>query len=115
VFFMRILLQRLAVATTVLSGLLIGAHFLRSGVLPLVALGLAFPLLLAVRRRWATVVVQLALLLAAAEWTRTLGAFYQVRRADGAPWVRMAVILGAVALIAVASAILIHGRDSRRE
>ncbi len=96
-----------------LSALVLGAHFLRRGNLPLVAACLALVALLLVRRAWAARVVQGALALGALEWLRTLAVLLPERRASGEPWVRLVVILGAVALVAVAGALLLEARSLR--
>ena len=70
----------------VLSALVLGAHFLRSGRLLLVALCLAVPFVLFVRRVWALRLVQLFLLLGTAEWVRTLIEMVRVRQAQGEPF-----------------------------
>ena len=88
-----------------LSALLLAAHFFRSGNLGVVVLVLTVPLLLATRTRWASIVVQLCLVVAALEWLRTALLLARERQAVGAPFVRMLVILGAVALFTAASAL----------
>lgn len=95
---------------TVLSLLVMAAHFLRGGQLLLVALALGAVGLVFVRRAWAARLLQVALLLGALEWVRTLAVLVNERRADGRPFVRMAVILGVVALVAAASALSFAGR-----
>jgi hypothetical protein len=93
-----------------LSALLLGAHFLRRGdLLPVVAC-LVLVALLFVRRAWAARVVQVAFVLGALEWVRTLAVLLPARRAAGGPWVRLVVVLGAVALLAVAAAALFETR-----
>jgi hypothetical protein len=68
-------------------------------------------LLLLVRRRWVAMGMQALLLVGAAEWVRTLVALTIARRAMGLPAMRMALILGAVALLTAASALVFrHGR-----
>lgn len=52
-------------------------------------------------------IVQLLLILAAAEWLWTLAQIALERQALGQPWVRMALILGTVAAVSVASAVLL--------
>lgn len=89
----------------VLSALLLAAHFYRSGRVGVVALVLAVPLLLITRERWATIAVRLFLALAAIEWLRTAFVIAQERQALGAPFARMLVILGTVALFTAASAL----------
>jgi len=89
-----------------LSFLLVAAHFFRAGQMLFVALSLCMPLLLLFRQSWVPRVVQVALLLAAVEWLRTLIGIAQLRMHTGEPWVRMAVILGAVALFTAASGLV---------
>ncbi len=94
--------------TTFLSGLLIAAHFLRAGIIPLASLGIMFPFLLTIRSRWATVLAQLALATAAVVWLITIHSIAMQRLSEGLPWMRMTFILGTVVLITVASVFLIH-------
>ena len=61
----------LSLLPAILSALLLAAHFLRAGQLPLAIVCLAYPLLFLVRRRWVPVVTHLALLAGALEWIRT--------------------------------------------
>ena len=95
----------LAAVPLVLSSLLIGAHFLRAGELVLLAICLAAPLLVLTRQLAAVRAVQLLLLAAAAEWVRTAYLLAVERSADGAPFTRMLIILGAVALFTLLSAV----------
>lgn len=88
----------------VLSFLLVAAHFFRAGQTPGVAAALALPFLLLVPRRWIAWLLQVALLLAAAEWVMTLVWMVRERQALGEPAVRLVVILGAVAVFTAASA-----------
>lgn len=86
------------------------AHFLRTGSLGLVALALAAPLLLFIRRRWAADAARVLLLLAAFEWLRTLYETAGLRLALGQPWLRLAAILGGVAALALFAAYALGGR-----
>ena len=90
----------------VLSLLVLGAHFLRDGFDVGVAVCVALIGLLFVRRAWAARVVQLALVLGAFEWVLTLYTLAQVRIAHGMPATRMVIILAAVALVTLVSALL---------
>ncbi|MCK6682615.1 MAG: hypothetical protein L6R30_09385 [Thermoanaerobaculia bacterium] len=97
----------------ILSSIVLGAHFLRGGnVLIAVAIA-ASPLLLLARRQWALWTVQAILALGALEWIRTLASIAAVRQAQGMPWLRMAVILGVVAAVTLASAFLLSARKVR--
>jgi hypothetical protein len=83
----------------VLSLLVLGAHFLRAGNLVLIAAALVLLALLAVRRPWAARVVQVALVLGALEWMRTLVQLASFRAQTGQPYLRLVLILGAAALV----------------
>ena len=87
----------------ILSAFLLAAHFLRMESIPLVALALLVPFVLLIRRPWAARVVQIALMIGAIEWVRTLLMLVARRQAEGEPWTRLAVILGAVAVFTLAS------------
>jgi len=92
----------------ILSALLIAAHFLRAGLDVLAILALGCPLLLLVRRTWAIRTLQILLLGAGVEWSRTLVSLAMTRQAEGVPWTRMAVILGVVAAVAVVAALMLR-------
>jgi hypothetical protein len=95
------------------SFLLVAAHFFRSGQLIFVTLALCMPLLLLVRQSWVPWVIQVVLLLAAIEWLRTLIDIAQLRMHTGEPWMRMAVILGVVALFTAASGLALRSAALR--
>lgn len=100
----------LSFVPVVLSLLLIGAHFLRFGHMPAVFATLLMIGLLFVRRPWAARVVQVALVLATVEWLRTLMQLTVERMHAGQPYIRMAVIIGAVTAVAALSAWLFQTR-----
>ncbi|MEO8586583.1 MAG: hypothetical protein ABI584_10520 [Acidobacteriota bacterium] len=86
-----------------LALLVLSAHFLRAESLALSATALAANLLLFVRRPWAARIVQGALALGVLEWTRTLVLLANERRAAGAPYLRMTLILAGVAILTALS------------
>lgn len=85
-------------APILFAALLLGAHFLRSGHLSAVALSMALPVLLAVRRPWAAAILRISLIVGALEWARTASALILTRREMGEPFLRLAAILGGVAV-----------------
>lgn len=97
----------------VLSLLVLGGHFLRAGHLGLVGLVMAVMALLAVPRAWAGRVVQVVLALGAIEWTMTLVTLVMQRRLAGEPVLRLAIILGGVALVTATSAVLLQTEPLR--
>lgn len=88
--------------------LLFGAHLLREGEPLLLLPCLALLTLAFLDHPWARRILQGALLLAAVEWVRTLLLIRTFRLEVGMPWVRMGVILGAVALFTLGAAALLH-------
>jgi hypothetical protein len=103
----RLLLPALAL-------LLLAAHFYRAGWLVPAAVSVALVALLAVPRPWAARTVQVALALGALEWLRTLAAFAAARIALGQPYLRLALILGAVAALTAAAAWVFQHRSLRQ-
>jgi hypothetical protein len=86
------------------AGLLLAAHFYRAG-----------SLLLAVPRAWAGRAVQIALVVGAVEWLRTLAVFAAARVASGQPYLRLTLILLAVAIFtATSAAVFRHPRLRQR-
>lgn len=111
-------MRHLLIVPIVLSALTLGAHLLRGGQPWLTLVAVALPLLLAPRAVAALRLLQGLLLLGAFEWLRTLIEIRALRSALGQPWHRMAVILGAVALVTALSALAAgawaRGRAERR-
>jgi hypothetical protein len=72
-----------------LASVLLAAHFYRAGQLALAIIALALVVLLAVPRAWAARTLQVALVLGAVEWLRTLASFAAVRVSFGQPYLRI--------------------------
>jgi hypothetical protein len=97
-----------------LAALVLAAHFYRAGNLVLAALALALIALLFVPRPWAARTIQLCLVLGAAEWVLALAQLVGIRQATGQPFMRLAAILGAVALATALSALVFRSTDLKR-
>jgi len=97
----------------ILSLGVLAAHFSRHGQPILMGLSVALMGLLAVPHRWAARVLQLVLLMAAAEWVRTLVVLSRIRTEAGQDASRMVIILTAVALVTAASALVFQSRRAR--
>jgi hypothetical protein len=97
-----------------LSTLVLAAHFMRRGSLLATLLCFALLSLLWRRRPWARRVLQGALVLGALEWIWTLLNFASARQTEGEPWLRMAIILGAVAVVALLGAALLETAAMRK-
>jgi hypothetical protein len=93
----------------VLSFVLLAAHFSRNDLAPLIIVSLAIPFLLLLRRPWIPRLFQVLLVFGALEWIRTLVMIALRRQEAGDDWMRMALILGAVALVTALSALVFRG------
>ena len=98
----------------ILSLLVLGAHFLRAGQVALLGVVLILLVLLAVRRPWVARTVQVALLIGAVEWVRTLWSLAAWRMRAGEPAARMVIILGMVALVTALSSLCFRAARMRR-
>jgi hypothetical protein len=96
-----------------ISFVVLAAHFVRHGQTVFVFLSVAAIGLMAVPRRWAARTLQVALLLGAAEWVRTLVILVRLRTGHGESATRMAIILCAVAAVTAASALAFQTRRAR--
>lgn len=104
---------------TLLSVLIFCAHLVRAQAVVLVPVLLSTLLLLLLRQGWVARLFQFLLLAIAFEWVLTAVFRANQRVAAGEPWIRMAVILGSVALFALVGAALfetprLHQRYPRR-
>ena len=98
---------------TILSFLVLAAHFLRGGSLMLVLACLALCGLLALRRWWVVRVAQVVLILAAVEWVFTAQAIIESRVEEGGNGLRPAIILLAVAAFNLLALALLQTRTLR--
>jgi hypothetical protein len=89
-----------------LALVVLGAHFYRAGSWPLTLGCLLLVALLAWPRAWVVRLVQVCLVAGAIEWLWTAFGYVQQRIASGQPWMRLALILGAVAVLTAASALV---------
>lgn len=102
-----------ALSPVFLSFLLLAAHFYRSQNLLLAGVSLAFLVLLVLRRPWVVRVLQVALVLGALEWLRTLAMLVMERTAMGQPYWRLALILGTVAGLTALSGLVFRSARLR--
>ena len=90
----------------IFSMLFLGAHFFRAGDF-LLACGALLSLgLLFIRRPLAARLMQGLLVAGAGEWLATAAGLVIFRQAQGLPWLRLAMILGLVALCTLLSALV---------
>ena len=98
-----------------LALLMLGAHVLRFGHLALVLLCLALLVPLFIPRPWTQALVRWALALGAMAWLWTLVEDVRQRLAFGEPWLRLALILGAVAAFTAWATWLLRAGTSEKK
>ena len=96
-----------------LSWWLLAAHFLRWGQLVIAAVCVVAPLFFFWRSTWVRIVTQIAMFVGAGLWLLTASNIAIQRMQGGQPWIRMAMILGAVALFNVFAAGLLQRKAMR--
>ncbi|MCF6183566.1 MAG: hypothetical protein L3J56_02875 [Bacteroidales bacterium] len=94
----------------ILSFLLIAAHFSRAGSNILAATALLIPGLLFIKKSWVARIVQIYLVLGAAEWVRITFKYIDIRKQIGQDWTRLAVILIVVALFTLLAALIFQSK-----
>ncbi len=104
----------LILAPAALALAVLVAHFYRAQSWIAFGLVVALFVLFFIRARWAGVALQVALVAGAFEWIRTAANLIAVRESMGQPWTRLALILGTVALVTAASALLVRSARARR-
>ncbi len=98
----------------ILSYIVLGAHFLRYGNLPVVLICLLIPFALFIKKRWVLRSVQILTVLGGLFWLKVAADILMVRMLTGESWGRMVAILATVALFTLWSAWLI-GRPAVAE
>ena len=98
----------------IVSLLLLGAHYYRAGFIPLVAIMGTGVLILVIRQPWAARIVQVLLIIGGIEWVRTAFSLVMARQSMGMPWIRLSLILGGVALLAIGSLFIFRARAVQR-
>ena len=93
---------------TSISFLLAAAHFYRLGINIVAYLCLALPFLFFIKKRIILIVLQVILYLMTIEWIRSTLNYIQIRENEGTLWLRLALILGGVALFTLMSGILLN-------
>jgi len=94
--------------------LLLAAHLVHGGFLPLAGLAILSIALLAVPRRWAARALQVLLGVATIEWAVTTYVLAQLRAAHDQPYLRLVLILGGVTLFTAFAAFVFELTPMRR-
>jgi len=92
----------------VLSLLLLGAHFLRANQLALTAICAIAIILLLIKRAWVIALQQIILFIGSGIWISVTYQIWVQRGLLGEPRLRMALILGGVAVFTLISALILQ-------
>jgi hypothetical protein len=105
----------LKVLPAILSFIILAAHFLREGNLPLTVTMILLPflLLIQIRKEVITFFLQIMLALSALIWLDTAYDILMMRLSMGTDLIRMVIILSGIALFALFSAYLLQKRTLR--
>jgi len=103
----------LYLAAPAVAFLLLAAHFLRAENMIATAASVLIVSLLFVRRPWAARVLQAALLLGSLEWLLSIIGLVRTRIGLGEPYLRAALILGAVCLLTAIASLVFETRRLR--
>ncbi len=98
------------VSLVILASFLLAAHFVRQGLVPAAIVCVAMPLLFLVRRPWSRVLLQSFVYSGSVVWAFTAISLAEERMADALPWMRGAVILGAVSLVTFCAGWLLNSK-----
>lgn len=100
-------MRNLTIICPVVSFILLGAHFFRSGIIDLVILSLLIPLLLLMKKNWASKVVSLFLLAGAFIWINISAEILIFRISSGDDYFRLILIMCFVVMFTLASAAML--------
>ncbi|TVQ95317.1 MAG: 4Fe-4S binding protein [Desulfovibrionales bacterium] len=103
-----------ALTPPALSFFLLTAHYLRSGDLGMVVVCLALPGLFFLRQAWVRPVLQAVFVVGMVFWVQTMMDLIQFRQVVGLPWLRLALILGSVAVVTGSGALFLETRTLRK-
>lgn len=102
------------IALPILSSVLLAAHFSRVQNDWLALLSLLFPLVLFIRKKWILRIYQTYLLAGGIIWIERVFHYAQIRESQGRAWIRLAVILSAVALFTLISALALERKKIQK-
>lgn len=98
----------------ILSFLILGAHFSRDNQTALMAMSLLFSFLLLIKKPWIPKLFQIALLLGALEWMRSLYFYIKAYEENGLSWTKLTFIIGAVAVFTALSTLVFKGKAIKK-
>lgn len=97
----------------VLCSLLMAAHLGRANMFILQYISLLIPFILIWKNKISARVVQVLLIIYGFEWIRTIVYYARIRTANGEDWLRLAIILGVVALLNFATTLVFRSKSMK--
>ena len=97
----------------ILCSLLMAAHFRRANIFVLQYISLLIPFILIWKNKLSARVMHLFLIIYGFEWIRTIFHYARIREANGEGWLRLAIILGVVALLNFATVLVFHTKSMK--
>ncbi len=91
------------------------AHLFRANMIILMFISILIPFILIWKNRFSIIVVQISLIIYGIEWIITMLNLISIRIETGENWLRMAIILGVVALLNFASILILKSKHIKRE
>ncbi len=89
------------------------AHLGRANMFILQYISLLIPFFLFWKNKIAARTIQIFLIIYGFEWIRTIFHYAQIREASGESWLRLAIILGVVALLNFATALVFRTKSMK--
>ncbi len=105
------ILTFLQLLPVVLSLLLLGAHFLRAEIIPLVVFFALTPFILLHKRSFIPLVIQGLLLLGTVEWIRTAVTTIIIRESQAQSWQRYLIIMSSIVVFTLLSALILFSKN----
>lgn len=97
----------------VLCSLLMAAHLGRANLFVLQYLSLIIPFILFWKNKISARAVQILLIIYGFEWIRTIFYYARIRTANGEDWLRLAIILGVVAILNFATILVFRSKSMK--
>ena len=97
----------------ILCSLVMAAHLGRANMFILQIITLLIPFILIWKNKISARVMQLFLIVYGIEWIRTINYYAQIRITKGEDWSRLAIILGVVALLNFATALVFRTKSMK--
>lgn len=103
----------LRIILLIISYLILSAHFFREGEIVLTAVYLFLPFLLFIKNRWSIIFLRIFSYGGVIIWLQTIYVLAFARISMGEPWLKMAIILGAVTVFTLYAGLLLNSKKMK--